>query len=1509
MSGLRPPKLFRRPRSRDVSEARAIVDSSNISVHTTDPSGAPATLASTSAPRDSGTGASLPSTPPLAGHSTIPNKIRKFKWKNLREFAKLSNLVGPFKAFADDLIECVHIYEDVSDNQEEFAVLQKELEGLFEELNGHIIPNASPVMTASVRNVCSCIQEEIEIIKSKEDRSGLKRAIEVGEDADEVLACYRRIRSHVRRLLLNINISMWKIVDEIAAENRLVKLSVAPSARYDSAQALEIERGECTPGTRISVFKTIFNWVDDPVAGYIYWLNGMAGTGKTTIAYSLCSQLAAKHRLAASFFCSQTLPECRDVSLIIPFIAYQLARFSRPFRFELQQVLEENPDAHTKLPHSQFDMLISRPLGQVRDPWPSNSVVVIDALDECDHRKGTEIILDILLTKGRNLPIKFFISGRPEPAIRDQMSKPLANQVSSRLVLHELDKHNVQMDIRIFIRAALSEIPDAPSEQQIATLAERAGVLFIYAATVLRYITHDGFGQSPRARLDMVLNRSGESTNKHKEIDELYATILKAALCDSKLDDRDKHDRKQVLYTVICAREPLTIPALSFLLKLDTYCVNAALRPLWSVLHVVESTNFVAPLHASFPDYMFDPTRSGEYYCNQGSHHCTLAQLCFECIERTQPQFNICGLESSYIPDHEVDDLDRRVEQAISAELFYACRYWAAHLISSNGGLNATERLECFLKNHFLLWMEVMNLKKCLDHGIQAVHAVEVWCRCPGHSSNILDLVHDAWRFAMTVASNRVSQSTPHIYVSVLPFWPAENPIAKHYAPRTRGMIKVTGTEMGPHQPLLGKWHLESDGGFTCIRCGAFSPDGTQFAVGMGTEVRILDSFYGRDLLYPLKGHWSLVTSVQYSPSGSYIASSSLDNTVRIWDVQSGKLLLNPLKFRGDTYHEGSLAFSPAGTNIAFGSDDRIYIWDIQNGALRCSSPTLGRVRLLQYSADANCLFGCVEIWPWMGVEIWDAQNGQTIGQLRTNFPATNSSLGWCPDESRIVFVCENTVYSWDTRSQQLAPDPLKIGDEKLGTLKPIGFSRDWTRILMSSTNKSETRRSSIYSFDLQNGQIVLGPLEGFSCRFATFSPDETRIVASELDSNTICVFDTYIEQQEAVSIRPRRSAARIHLARYSPDSAYIVSGVDSTSIAVWNARTGQMVLGPLAGHNDSITLVNYSHDGAHILSCSRDNTIRTWDARNGHNQLVMGPGMAGAWEGTHASACYSPDDTCIACAWSGDSAIYILNAHDGQTVLGPLHVDRSTWIQEVSYSPNGAIVMASTSLLLYAWNAHTGQHLLSVAIYKGLPSGINSNSNVLTRFSPDGTRIALARVLRNTGTISIWDVKNGKEILKWRVGPSNMLSSLAIDYSPDGAHIMSGSNNGAIHIWDAYTGKLVSGPLDNSDHPFTTSGVAYSPDGTHIVTTSNTGAMHVWNIQDICATGSKPLCSRQGKLQADGWVTDERSNLLVWVPLHLHNSLMRARNTLMIGPDGHTQLNFEGAYIGGWWIHCYTPE
>jgi hypothetical protein len=155
------------------------------------------------------------------------------------------------------------------------------------------------------------------------------------------------------------------------------------------------------------------------------------------------------------------------------------------------------------------------------------------------------------------------------------------------------------------------------------------------------------------------------------------------------------------------------------------------------VLHVVGTSELVTTLHASFPEFMFDESRSNTYHCDAVARNHSLVQLCFDRIKDAKPQFNICGLESSYVLDEEVPDLERRVQKAISAELFSACRYWAAHLQPLPGSAELNKGLEEFLSKRLLLWMEVMNLKKHMSAGVVMIQLTEEW----GMVSTLMDRI------------------------------------------------------------------------------------------------------------------------------------------------------------------------------------------------------------------------------------------------------------------------------------------------------------------------------------------------------------------------------------------------------------------------------------------------------------------------------------------------------------------------------------------------------------------------------------------------------------------------------------------------------------------------------------------------------------------------------------------------------------------------------------------------
>jgi hypothetical protein len=453
----------------------------------------------------------------------------------------------------------------------------------------------------------------------------------------------------------------------------------------------------------------------------------MAGTGKTTIAYSLSEMLEDVCQLGASFFCSRLVPHCRDVNKIIPTIAYQLAAFSYPFRSALCDVLKDDQDVGSYNLRTQFNNLLNKPLLEIKEAMPTNVVVVIDALDECSDVNGTSLVLELLFCHARNLPIKFFVTSRPEPGISNKMMDR-DDRARSFLILHDIAPSIVQEDIWTYLTTELAAMSPPPFPHQIRKLAEQSDNLFIYAATAVRYICPGNISVNSHQRLNTMLAiDSSKQSNKHKEIDILYAGILESALEDQGWELWEAENMKMVLHTVICMGGTATSVALTSLLRLDNESeVQLALEHLRSVIHVSEDTGLISALHASFPDYMLNQQRSGRFFCHEEKHNHFLTARCFDLMKNSL-RFNICNLESSYVLDEDVPSFTERVGAAITPQLFYACRYWGNHILGANPSNELCQMLHEFLAFRLLFWIEVLSLGKYIDADRTTLFQAELW--------------------------------------------------------------------------------------------------------------------------------------------------------------------------------------------------------------------------------------------------------------------------------------------------------------------------------------------------------------------------------------------------------------------------------------------------------------------------------------------------------------------------------------------------------------------------------------------------------------------------------------------------------------------------------------------------------------------------------------------------------------------------------------------------------------
>ncbi|KAG8742193.1 hypothetical protein FRC10_001889 [Ceratobasidium sp. 414] len=1194
---------------------------------------------------------------------------------------------------------------------------------------------------------------------------------------------------------------------------------------YRSTESDNLRRVGCTPNTRVDVLEQLRNWACDPTSEKVYWLNGMAGTGKTTIAYSLCQHLQQNCQLGASFFCTRQLPECRNVNRIVPSISYQLSLFSLPFRHALSGVLERNKDIHNQPLQDQFEQLVVVPLRQVAHTFVADVTIVIDALDECEDKDGVDRMLGVLLSHASDLSVKFFVTSRPDPKILDQMRSRGDGSRRSELRLHELDRTVVQQDVTTYLKDRLERVRLSDSDMNI--LVERSGVLFIYAATVVRYLEYDNFSRS-RQRLRLVLGASGTtSSDAEKDLNILYTTILDAAFDDNALGDSEKAEMKAILCHVVCAQEPPSLDLIAALLELDdTASVQAALRPLLSVLNVSDVSGLVTTLHESFPNYLLDQLRAGRHYCDARQHHGLMAQLCFHLIKVPNPPFNICKLESSYAFDEDVPDIEGRVDKAISESLLYACRYWGAHLQFSNLTENDINALYDFLSSRLLLWMEVLNLKKCLYDGAEILHKMQKWCRVSGSQANsptkILKiqqemkcpndlqlLAQDAYKFVVVVSSSAISRSTPHIYVSALPFWPPSRPVTRCFLPKFSGLVKATGSAMSRRELTPVTIHTHSE-----ARCIAYSADSRHIACGFGDgSIEIWDARTGQRVGQPLRGHTRLVNSVAYSPDDAHIVSGSDDGTLRIWDAHTNEMVGEPLQ--GHTSTVLSVACSPDGIHVLSGSEDKtVRIWNRHTGQM-VGHPLRGhtaRVRSIAYSPDGAYIIS--GSWD-KTIRTWDAHTRQEMGQLLQGHSSLVISVAYSPDGAFIVSGSgDNTIRIWDAHTGKAVGRPL---EGHTGEVHSVKYSPCGSRIVSGSWDKT------VRIWDAHTGRVIGQPLDGHTSpvRSVLYSPDGAHIASCSSDQ-TIHIWDV---SADTVPEQPLLGhTGTVNSVAYSPDGAYIISGSGDKTICIWDAHTGEMIGQPLNGHTGPVRSVAYSPGGAYIASGSDDRTIRIWDAHTGQ---MIGHSPEGHTNRVRSVA-YSPNGACVV-SGSDDCTIRLWDMHTGGVRGQPL-TGHYYYVFSVTYSPDGAyIASGSGDKTVHIWDVQTGQQI-------GQPLEGHTNMVRSVAFSPDSAYVVSGS---DDHTLHIWDSRAGKLTGHPLRGHTDYVTS--VTYSPDGAYIASGSSDSTIRIWDAHTGQTVGRPF--SCPGSRVKSVAFSFDGTHLVSGFDDNAIRVWHIhagQMIAQEGPK---------------------------------------------------------------------
>ena len=496
-------------------------------------------------------------------------------------------------------------------------------------------------------------------------------------------------------------------------------------------------RQGCLRGTRGELLLQLECWQENEQDHRIFWLNGLAGTGKSTIAQTFAEICFTDGRLGASFFCSQDFEDRSNLHMIFPTLAFQLAYRYSLFRDQLLWVLRANPSVGQESLCSQMEKVLVGPL----KASCIQTLIIIDALDECKDEEPASAILSVLSRYADKIPrVKFFITGRPELRIRSGFRLQSLQPITQVLKLHEVERSLVDSDVKLFLRTKLTEIietrsdcdqmEDWPSPHEIDILCKKAAGLFIYASTVIKFIASKY--HTPSKRLTLITSLPQDTTHEGKSgIDLLYTQVLEQVFCDVEVDDQEiYHHFRSVVGTVLLLFNPLSMEALSNLLR--PFGVPTALRSLHSLLLVPDSKSDPARVfHKSFPDFLLDQGRCKDerFYINPSVHHQEILLSCL-CLMEEGLKKNICALDGHTILS-KIRDISTRRKEYIGDALEYACQFWAKHFAevpSSGHNTNRVhEAIDKFFRTSLLYWIEVLAIMGSLGIGVYAVNEVQQW--------------------------------------------------------------------------------------------------------------------------------------------------------------------------------------------------------------------------------------------------------------------------------------------------------------------------------------------------------------------------------------------------------------------------------------------------------------------------------------------------------------------------------------------------------------------------------------------------------------------------------------------------------------------------------------------------------------------------------------------------------------------------------------------------------------
>ena len=555
------------------------------------------------------------------------------------------------------------------------------------------------------------------------------------------------------------------------------------------------------------------------------------------------------------------------------------------------------------------------------------------------------------------------------------------------------------------------------------------------------------------------------------------------------------------------------------------------------------------------------------------------------------------------------------------------------------------------------------------------------------------------------------------------------------------------------------------------VNAVTFSSDGRYIVSGSDDNtVKLWEVSTGREIRTFI-GHAKPVYSVALSPDDRYALSGSADETIKLWDIQTGKKIRT---FIGNTTFTGyrgtvySVVFSPDGKYIASGRQDRtVRLWETSSGKeIRTMTGHAGMVKSVAFSPDGRhiVLSGSGD----NTVRLLEASTGRKLRTFKGHTSSVNA-VAFSPNGKYIASGSfDNTVRLWETSSGRQIRTLAGHGE-----INSVVFSPDGKYIVSGSADHT------IRLWEVSTGREMKN-IKGHtdSVNSVAFSPDGTNLVSSD---GKVSFWDIPSGQ---LTHEIKRQYSRINFANFSSDGRYLATKAGKI-IMLWDVSTGKEIR-TLTGHTDNVTSAAFSPDGRHVVSGSGDKTIRIWEVSTGKEIRAI----AGHIDRVY-SVVFSPDGRNIV---AGGSWYKTKKDRFRERLSYMLHL-RETPPED-------------TDNAIKLWEASSGREIKTLTGHKRTVKSV--------AISPDGRYIASGSM---DNTAKLWDTSTGREI-RTLTGHTGWVVSVAFSY--DGRYIASGGKDGTLRLWNISTGKEIAQFITFTDGEW----IVITPEG--YFNASPNGAKHL---------------------------------------------------------------------------------